>query len=351
MPNSTRDIITLESGFVVEKIDSFYVLGGDMILNEDQIKVLNSPKTRGAVIKDFAKYWPDGKVYYSISNDFGSDFAVLQAMDMISDVAEIEFIRRTNQPNYIYFVPSPQDNPTNSSYIGMQGGGQNITIYNRNIAGVIAHEIMHALGVYHEMSRSDRDDYITINWDNIATKYSYNFEQYSLGFDIGYFDFNSIMMYSSPDFLKDNIEGYSFTRKNGQPIYGQRAYLSETDQLSLRFIYGPLYYKIDIDTDVYQDSGLDYESYNESTTHLFTFYQDANCTTPITLHEDRLIKATVTTTHSTGSGSSTPNVDNVYLVIPAGTTTYTYNEDRYYYNIDRGELRESYQRSTSFSKF
>lgn len=351
MPNSTRDIITLQNGFVVEKIDSIYILGGDMILNKDQIEMLNSPKTRGATIKDFAKYWPDGKVYYSISSDFGSDYAVLQAMNMISDVAEIEFIQRTNQPNYIYFVPSPLDNPTNSSYIGMQGGGQNITIYNRNIAGVIAHEIMHSLGVYHEMSRSDRDDYITINWNNIDPKYSYNFEQYSLGFDIGYFDFNSIMMYSSPDFLKDNIEGYSFTRKNGQPIYGQRSYLSETDQQSLRFIYGPLYYKIDIDTDVYQDSGLDYESYNESTTHLFTFYQDADRTIPITLHEDRLIKATVTTTRSTGSGSSTPNITNEYLVIPAGTTTYIYNGDRYYYNIDRGELRESYCRSTSFSKF
>ena len=322
-----------------------------MILNKDQIEMLNSPKTRGAIIKDFAKYWPDGKVYYSISSDFGSDYAVLQAMNMISDVAEIEFIQRTNQPNYIYFVPSPLDNPTNSSYIGMQGGGQNITIYNRNIAGVIAHEIMHSLGVYHEMSRSDRDDYITINWNNIDPKYSYNFEQYSLGFDIGYFDFNSIMMYSSPDFLRDDIEGYSFTRKNGQPIYGQRSYLSETDQQSLRFIYGPLYYKIDIDTDVYQDSGLDYESYNESTTHLFTFYQDADRTIPITLHEDRLIKATVTTVRSTGSGSSTPNVTNEYLVIPAGTTTYIYNGDRYYYNIDRGELRESYCRSTSFSKF
>lgn len=56
MPNSTRDIITLQNGFVVEKIDSIYILGGDMILNKDQIEMLNSPKTRGATIKDFAKY-------------------------------------------------------------------------------------------------------------------------------------------------------------------------------------------------------------------------------------------------------------------------------------------------------
>lgn len=36
MPDATREIITLESGVTVEKIDSVYVLGGDMILNERQ---------------------------------------------------------------------------------------------------------------------------------------------------------------------------------------------------------------------------------------------------------------------------------------------------------------------------
>ena len=48
--------------------------------------------------------------------------------------------------------------------VGKQGGRQLIYIADRNVAGIIAHEIMHSLGIYHEMSRKDRDNYITINW-------------------------------------------------------------------------------------------------------------------------------------------------------------------------------------------
>jgi hypothetical protein len=33
--------------------------------------------------------------------------------------------------------------------------------------GIVIHEFLHALGFYHQHSAIDRDDYVTINWQNI----------------------------------------------------------------------------------------------------------------------------------------------------------------------------------------
>lgn len=53
------------------------------------------------------------------------------------------------------------------SFVGCQGGEQRVYFSNVCTVGNLCHEIMHALGLHHEHTRRDRDQYVTIKWDNI----------------------------------------------------------------------------------------------------------------------------------------------------------------------------------------
>lgn len=77
--------------------------------------------------------------------------------------------------------------------------------------GVMAHEIGHTLGLYHEQSRPDRDKYITINYGNIKGNPVVNFASKNWRFvrTLGIpYDYSSAMHYGS--FVSTLPKGFDF---------------------------------------------------------------------------------------------------------------------------------------------
>uniref|UniRef100_A0A8P4GEE2 Metalloendopeptidase n=1 Tax=Dicentrarchus labrax TaxID=13489 RepID=A0A8P4GEE2_DICLA len=66
--------------------------------------------------------------------------------------------------------------------------------------GIIQHEINHALGFQHEQTRSDRDYYVRINWENINPQMAYNFYKQATNNLNTPYDYSSIMHYGKTAF-------------------------------------------------------------------------------------------------------------------------------------------------------
>ncbi|MGE0978311.1 M12 family metallopeptidase [Bacillus thuringiensis] len=148
----------------------------------------------------------------------------------------IRFVERTDESDYVVFEPG---DGCSSTVIGRLGGKQYIYLSDNCSTGSIIHEIGHAVGLFHEQCRWDRDNFIKINWGNIIDGYAPQFERGGLqGEDIGPYDYNSIMQYGADAFSKNGkltIE----TIPPGIPI-GQRNGLSAGDIATVSTLYhGP----------------------------------------------------------------------------------------------------------------
>ncbi|XP_055346097.1 uncharacterized protein LOC129593683 [Paramacrobiotus metropolitanus] len=198
-------------------------------------------KTFANFINKDENVWPDGIVPYFVSPIFNSKerVRIRRALRMMSDSTSqcVTFVERTDQEDYIKFVRGMKC----ISYIGKQGKEQIIQYLPECVReyGDIQHEVMHALGFYHEMSRSDRDAYITINYDNVAVGDTANFNN-SEGNTFGLpYDYTSIMHYPFNAFAKNpNLPTIIPKASGGQPqCMGQRHGLSALDIIKIKIAY------------------------------------------------------------------------------------------------------------------
>uniref|UniRef100_A0A8C1UAM4 Metalloendopeptidase n=1 Tax=Cyprinus carpio TaxID=7962 RepID=A0A8C1UAM4_CYPCA len=190
------------------------------------------------------RVWPEGVIPYVISGNFsGSQRAIFrQAMRHWEKHTCVTFIERTTEESYIVFTYRPCGC---CSYVGRRGGGPQAISIGKNCDkfGIVVHELGHVIGFWHEHTRPDRDDHVSIIRDNIQPGQEYNFlkmepgEVDSLG---EVYDFDSIMHYARNTFSRGIFLDTILPRYdvNGvRPPIGQRTRLSKGDIAQARKLY------------------------------------------------------------------------------------------------------------------
>jgi hypothetical protein len=120
----------------------------------------------------------------------------------------------------------------------MRGGEQFINLGTGCTLGNTIHEICHAAGLWHEQSREDRNNFVTINFPNIIPTAIHNFnQQITDGDDVGPYDYNSIMHYPRDAFAVNPAIDTITPKPNANTPIGQRTGLSAGDIAAINFLY------------------------------------------------------------------------------------------------------------------
>ncbi|XP_058825423.1 seminal metalloprotease 1-like [Topomyia yanbarensis] len=205
---------------------------GDMLLD---------PKhARNGILNETTR-WTNGTVPYYIEEDDFTDEEELVILKSIKEYHEKTCIKfRPYQKNDTNWVVFRSNSSGCWSNVGMQSGGQTVNLQSSGCVrhGVVIHELLHAIGFYHQQSASNRDDYVRILWENIDPGHEYNFNKYNASDVTSYgieYDYGSIMHYSAKAFSKNTEPTIEALQSN--VTLGQRKGLSEKDIAKLQHMY------------------------------------------------------------------------------------------------------------------
>ncbi|RXN16024.1 meprin A subunit beta-like protein [Labeo rohita] len=194
------------------------------------------PNERSAILGD---RW-DIPIPYELAVNLSLNYkgVILRAFEQFRLKSCIDFKPRATENFYI----SVESRTGCWSYVGrIFPGGQTLSIGNGcGLKSIAEHEFLHALGFWHEQSRYDRDDYVTINFENIITGQESNFNKYNESESTTQgtpYDYYSVMHYGKNAF--SNGKGITIITKRPefQDVIGQYLDMSEYDVIELNKLY------------------------------------------------------------------------------------------------------------------
>ncbi|NP_001301048.1 Astacin-like metalloprotease toxin 1-like precursor [Limulus polyphemus] len=207
-------------------------------LFEGDILGIGSPEDRNAIPND-SQRWTEGAIPYVIDSSLsGLTQMIQQAMNQYHKYTCIRFKKRTTETHYVRMFKGQGCN----SFVGnIHRGAQNLSLgYGCEYLGTVVHELGHAVGFWHEHTRSDRDDYLNIHWENIMNGMEIWFKKMSVFENrlLDTFDYDSIMLYGETSFSKDG-RSRVMTAKDGTFLkepYNKPG-LSKSDILRINKLY------------------------------------------------------------------------------------------------------------------
>lgn len=214
---------------------------GDIEMDEGMKQALIGGKlmSRDAVVAPIY-HWPKALMQYTFDEDLPSftKHRINHAMDYISKKTCIRFKPHQDEDSYVKFFQGKgcysrigRDPNNRMQKISIGTGCTRL--------GTCEHEIMHALGVFHEHTRPDRDEYIKVLFEDIKPKHSSNFKKYPRNMGSAYgkpYDENSVMHYSKYAFSVNGLPTILPLRDPNARI-GQRIALSSCDIYQLNRVY------------------------------------------------------------------------------------------------------------------